>query len=523
MTASSSYWAPTATPYVIDTLTRLSGINIPQAQDGLQAYVQNMGKTYLFLLDGSGAGVVDGVNVLTTQYGGLSRWVQIQSDSSPAAQNQTTWFVDPVGGSDTNDGKTSATALKTLANLGSRLFVANFQDITVNLLNDVPNTDSLRPITAWGATPSGGTAVFINLFVRGVETTQATGVVTAGTAATVPATNTQAILEDTTTPIVWAAHVGRMVVFSTGVICWVLKDLGANQARVTEFYNPVTDTIVAAPVAGTTFKIVTMTQFAARYISAGQPAQLQINFESLDVNNGTTWLGNASTEYRRARITNVGAIFNNNLRLRTFGVLINPTVLTRIATFQGQRHIFRATGFLNVDLQALDGAHLGFDTAVFQTSRLRVGQDSGTEIQSTGNAAVMSTAGTNRGLGVFDSPAATDGIMVARCGIFTVAQTLYGSGNAVRGVACKQGGTVQILSTITPTITGASGDVQLEANTTAIPGLVPGAVVPAASALNTWANWTGAPFSRFVMSVGDPATANLGGVTGARIFSYTDT
>lgn len=68
--------------------------------------------------------------------------------------NQTVWYIDPVNGSNSNDGLTSGTALKTAAYLGSlwrgtagggrpELDPATGTTITVNLLNDLPASDPI--------------------------------------------------------------------------------------------------------------------------------------------------------------------------------------------------------------------------------------------------------------------------------------------------------------------------------------------------------------------------------------------
>lgn len=77
------------------------------------------------------------------------------SDIVPSYLTQTAWYVDPTNGSDANDGLTSGTAIKTVAELSRRWGKGNLLSpagangvsavtITVNILANVPNTDPLN-------------------------------------------------------------------------------------------------------------------------------------------------------------------------------------------------------------------------------------------------------------------------------------------------------------------------------------------------------------------------------------------
>jgi hypothetical protein len=74
--------------------------------------------------------------------------------SSVLPTNQTVWFIDPVGGNDANNGQTLGTALKTAAALGALwrgvsgggrplLSPSVGTTITINLVNDLPNSDPI--------------------------------------------------------------------------------------------------------------------------------------------------------------------------------------------------------------------------------------------------------------------------------------------------------------------------------------------------------------------------------------------
>jgi len=325
----------------------------------------------------------------------------------------------------------------------------------------------------------------------------------------------------------FAGQAGNLVQFSTGVYCWILKDLGSNSARVTAFYNTnndataTTDAIAAAPANGTAFDIVSLTQFAARTIAAGQPLQLQPVFENVNI-NGTFWEGNEAIILRKGKISNfaanTGTSWNPDLRMRCFGCLFTSgSVNTRVASFQANRSTFRASGSINIVFQSLDGAHLAFDTFCIQSGELQVGRDSGTELLSCGSATVnagLSGTGTATGLGIFDAVATAPGlgwgVTVARNGTLTVGAALYGFGN-VNGTQSKENGRVQVVSTITPALGATTTELQLAGAATAIPALVAGAAVPAAAALTTWPEWV-TNFSRHVLDY----------TRGANIIDYTN-
>jgi len=165
---------------------------------------------------------------------------------------QAAWFVNSATGNDANDGATALTPLLTLAELARRFSgrVANTA-ITVDLAGDFP-TQMLHSLTSLTAGQ--------RITWRGTPTTQATGVVTAFTA-TNAATSQDARLADTTTPIVWAAHVQRRVRLTSGAnvgaFAWVLADLGANTARVSQFISPTTLAAVS-PAVNDTFAVETL-------------------------------------------------------------------------------------------------------------------------------------------------------------------------------------------------------------------------------------------------------------------------
>jgi hypothetical protein len=112
----------------------------------------------------------------------------------------------------------------------------------------------------------------------------------------------------------------------------------------------------------------------------------------------------------------------------------------------------------------------------------------------TGGAALASNWGV-RGVG------ASAAIQVRKGGILNVTGTLWGAGNGLVGTDVREGGRVAVLAAITPTLASVGQELQLEGAATANgpPPLATG-VIPAATALTTWVQWTGGAFVRNVMS-----------------------
>lgn len=79
-----------------------------------------------------------------------------------AGPQKIRWYISAVSGSDSNDGRTPNTPLKTIAEMNRRQFkftVIN-SNITVNIMSDVPITD---PISFMGTLDKNSTVTFNGL------------------------------------------------------------------------------------------------------------------------------------------------------------------------------------------------------------------------------------------------------------------------------------------------------------------------------------------------------------------------
>lgn len=174
----------------------------------------------------------------------------MRSDSTSAAYRSdlplsTTWFIDPVSGSDapTNPGTTNATALLTLQELKRRWWGAEISsNTTVTILGNLPNTD----VGAWYFTVAqsarvtfiGSLGVTTGFGSRAIDNTVFSGSVTGFVAATDAPSATDSQLTDTSVPVSFTASgmLALGVLFkrtsSTALYWYAAKDLGSQTIRV---------------------------------------------------------------------------------------------------------------------------------------------------------------------------------------------------------------------------------------------------------------------------------------------------
>lgn len=150
---------------------------------------------------------------------------------NPAALLQANWYIDPVAGKDTNDGKTAATAIKTNAEFSRRIGAYQLPGIKIGMqvhyLGDMPTdgTDQLNLETF----------ISLNGYIRfsGLVTTVHTGTISAVTAPN-PSTNTPASLTDSL-GLAWAPYLYHRIDITAGtgigLIGWADLDLGAGRLR----------------------------------------------------------------------------------------------------------------------------------------------------------------------------------------------------------------------------------------------------------------------------------------------------
>jgi hypothetical protein len=152
--------------------------------------------------------------------------------------NQTVWYIDPVAGNDANNGQTPATALKTAAALGALwrgvsgggrpiLSPSVGTTITINLLNDLPNTD---PISVLLDVDLAGSMALI--FVGGLHTAAHSGTLATVSAFARTAAAGQVKITDGTVAD-YSGFVGSSSLYIdsvTGAVAWLYGPDGAPSA-----------------------------------------------------------------------------------------------------------------------------------------------------------------------------------------------------------------------------------------------------------------------------------------------------
>jgi hypothetical protein len=476
----------------------LTALNVTGLSTGFKARVTSLDAD--FVLDLASSATVDGITVLATS--GAGRWLRVIGPSFKW-MSQLTWYVSNATGSDENSGAVGF-PVKTMAEVARRLKSVQVSNYTINVLSDMPVTDSFDIAPLINDVPGGSpSATLVNINVVGQQTVAASGAVVAAVGST-PATNTPSTLQDAS--INWASYIGKIVKLTSGTLngytAVVVKDLGGNTARMSHWMLPAGTLagIGVAPSVGVTFDILNFTIMGGGMRHAGAPTRLRYTYTDCQIpstaalaveNMRVTW----TTCEILTNFSGAGTLsFNSSPRF--VGCAIKPAapnmpIFVRLAVLGG------AT--IGADLNCFNTGRIECNALVMQGGSFKVGRaTAGFTIDTALSFGHAGIAAATYGLAVFDSPG--NGLHVVRGGYMAVDGPLWGSGNLV-GCVVDDCGQVYVRSTVTPVITGTT-ELSFEAAATAMPGLEAsaGLVLPALSALATWANWVAAPFSRNVMS-----------------------
>jgi hypothetical protein len=195
--------------------------------------------------------VANGVTIVASLYGN-GVWVRLDANST-AGVSQLNWFIDPVNGSDSNNGQTAATALKTDAERQRRVGPTPFWNAGayhIRYLNDVPLNDVV--VLAGVRAPNS------QIFLHGSQVDhQGKATLFSGTidllTAQNPATNTPYAITANALPVSWSASglIGQRVRMTsgaaTGAISFPIKQLAGKQARFCDFRAFVNYTVPVNP------------------------------------------------------------------------------------------------------------------------------------------------------------------------------------------------------------------------------------------------------------------------------------
>jgi hypothetical protein len=470
----------------VENQAELALVDTGILSEGTLAFVKTY-QRYFYLKKSSGV-TVDPGNIVAGS--GTDRWFYIDVPSYFWAM-QATWFIDPVAGNDENKGDTSGTAIKTVREFNRRLRRPYLPTYTVNVLGDLPATDPMGSTSLNVPKENGDTDPRLVIFWIGQRTVAASGTFTANGANATPATNTGPSVTDT--GATWTSHIGKLLVVTSGAAInattWVAKDLGSGVARSSYWWQSTHNasttppsTPGTPPSSGDTYNIVNLTQVQRLYLGS-KVRQIFVNFEFPNAFSTTSDVRDIGlTTFTTCRFSDGHTTQSGQ------SSTYNMCSFSRSTTTS-----FAANS--NTDV-SLTGCLVAMVTA--GNVALVVSTNTNCILRNTivQNGGIFSELGVLRMQaenGVFDSTSVgVDMSVYSMC--YVSAGIPYGSGNTLYGMRARRGGQVR-LTAITPTITGGTSDLILNAKTSIIPELQPSADVPAAANCTSWAQWSASPFS----------------------------
>lgn len=520
----------------VASVATLSAWDAGHLEDGAQGLVTSQLSPWTLVKNARAGTVADNATIVAaTGAGANAFWVrQISTERYWAYQTQ--WYVDPSAGNDENNGATTLTALKTIAELTRRLqVVLQGTNYTIDLLGNIPSTDRLN-WTPIFVSPATGT-VFnqrgtINF--RGQMT-----VSRSGTLSTATQTSTSAQASATDPGVAdWTTDIGRMIVVTSGAqsgeTAWVAANLGANVARVSSWTNVAASAVGTVPANNSTYNIVTLTTWSCEgTVSCGQDACI-ITFENIENLSpggagGFAIIAGASVRPIRwkSNQTAVGGFVASGSSCVFRAVCI--TQVNATAASPGSIQLLNPSNYvgvagclvLNMQIEGLAGSQWRFSDTLYQGTRLQFA-NSGTGSVQSGYAAL----GGNSGFFDWDRNAAANGrdaaISVEGKGWVGITGFVFGTSAVANtyGVRVEAGGSLAIASqgaVAGISVAGAAAAIRFDdpgigaAVGTAIPPLVAGAVVPAVQPLTTWGQFAAAPFNSYVMSYRNGARIFING------------
>lgn len=417
----------------------------------------------------------DGYNVIAPT-SGSGKWVR-QTYGHELWRNQSTWYIDPLSGSEENDGLTSSTPIKTFQELNRRLDGVINTTINITILNDI--TETSPKLNVRTAKPG----IFVNVF--GTRTTVRTSTLTsAGTNAT-PASNLAPSITDTSV-VSWTSEVGKFVEITsgaqTGAICQILKDTGSGTARTTPWMiaSGVSAAVTTPPDSGSAYRVYNITDSGNLSINMSELTGRTVRLNDLIVNMlGAPGLCRFCIMKAMPACTGPFSFHGCNI----------PFVSQAYSTSQNAQTTFSGCGFLNSLKIEVDSGVITASDCIFQK-----------------NGSINANVIVNGNGAAFNS--------FTRCGFFDITISaiqvptfatlslgtdgFYGSGNTSSLLAISSGGMVSIPGSYVPTATtSASTHITLDGFTSHLPPLEAsaGGSLPALSAMLTFTAWSSSPFS----------------------------
>jgi len=525
---------------LVASISALSASDAGHLEEGAQGWVGSQRSTWSLVKNARAGTAADGQNIVAaTGAGANAFWVR-QTSMEHYWAYQLGWFIDPAAGDDENNGATSGTALRTVAELTRRLsIVLQGTNYSFDLLGNIPSTDRMNWTPIFVGPAPGGATIFSQrgtLLFRGVQTVSRSGTLTNATQTT---TSAQASAADGAT--VWTADIGKLLVMTGGAqigeTCWIAADLGAGTARVSSWVTSAGTAVGVVP-ALSTYNIVNLTTWACEGTFQAPNDSCIVTFQDIEVlppANAAFYLifGGAvlrpiRTKYTPAAgISLPGTSSSTLARACCFSSAANTAATPLSIQILSGGSVFTVTSgslVLNAQVEALGNPYATFTDTLFQGSRVQVA-NSGTG-SAQGGTVLFSG---NCGFFDWDRNAAALGrdaaISVEGRGFVGIIGFVFGTTAQANtyGVRVEAGGQMMITSQTSAgpvaaiTVAGATAAIRFDdpgvgaAVGTAIPPLVAGAVTPAVQPLTTWANFNAAPFNSYVMSYRNGARIYING------------
>lgn len=411
-----------------------------------------------FVLDKLSPATPDNVTIVAAMTGG--NWIRLVV-AAPHWSAQYNWDVDAVNGDDKNPGIAgSGLPIKTVAEADRRLALLNIgTPYVLNCLSDIPSTDQFRLLSGVSSTGAGVPIVTL----KGTRTVLATGTFSAMTATN---TTTGVVVHGTDVATNWTTYIGRNVIMTSGAasgaIAEVVEDLTSGVAEFTEWVSQTTGAPTAVPSASDTYQIISETKFAApiQGIDLTIAEKITLTYQNLEINTASLFPNGTALSFLCCRFTvGVGApsqVFLGDGQFTLTACAIYFPTLTKFVGSVSTFVAFLGGGAVNAKFDVNRTGSLRFTNYSMNRSLIETFV-SGIGLHFPGGGIVVTGA---VGLNVSRSPA--DGILLQRGTQMVVNGPLHGRLNSGYGYNSPDRAHMCVLSTVTPTITGASGDFQLD-------------------------------------------------------------
>lgn len=472
----STAWLTTASE------ATLSNIDLTTLVDGQLIYVKGRRRYYRWDALSSATSGIAGEIVMPASSPGTGRFISVPWTTSIENALQAAWQIDPIGGSDDNATGPLATFMEF-----TRRVPVMYIPMTVQILSTLPDTDNLvyEPMIEWRQALS---ASYPTLVITGTRTVGGNSAV----ATSSDETGNQAPRVDAGV----ALTIGSIIIATSGA-----------QVNATA--------VVTALIAGTNFETSPWRSAGGSRVAPPAVADTIASITLPTINR---------TAIGGTELQNGPSYVNFNIKTGTLQVRAFYTTCTfpsgsqAVPAAASGSYIYFGCGFLTSTLGTGNG---GTRTSFLQCGMIRasagaLGWSNGAvgnltdcvlrnwSLASNINGQQVSQGGflcvASVGLAGYGN--AQTGCNIRTNGQLVIQGTLYGAdpGGASIGTDVRQGGKVFVLSTVTPSLTGATELLFENAGTANAPPPLATGVIPVAVALTTWNQWAGAPFNRDVLS-----------------------